>query len=798
MNAKARNYVCTAFLISISLFSLFNLDWFRLTGFPNVGWSSETASVNRAASSFASLFEKSSHVIVGNVLSVESRWDEKAATIFTYAKVHVEERLKGDLTEDFVVIRYRGGEIGNIGLLVSNEPRFLLGERVKVFLKKDEAGYFSVVGRGDGKASLILPASSGYNYSGVHWANNDLPVPYYINEAGTPDVAGTTSEFDAVRASFQTWEDDAGSFMDYTYMGTTTRGDQLDGYNVVSWGSIDGPGGTLTVTTSWYNTATLEMIEFDMVFDEDETWSATGEAGKFDIQNVGTHEAGHTLELLDLYDAADSEETMYGFCTIGETKKRTLDTGDIAGIRYIYPVFNPTVTITIATDPSGLQIEVDGTMYTAPQSFEWLPNTTHLVNVPSMQSGGTGTRYVFIGWSDGGSQQHSITIGTSSVTITASFITQHFAFISIQGLSLAFPATITLTQAGQSGNVFSTDSWSDWCDAGTILAISKYVSGEEGERWLTRDATSWTVDSPFSANIGYVLQYRVTIRFMTNDQARHLRPTHVQILGSAPNSSLLALTSYTNLWLDNVRWTLKKVLWQGSNIAPVNDTSISLSPDYQWTIICQVYPISFEDAFQNFKGEEINEPPSSFTLLFPNGTVSGQLHPSNAYYIQNGTTMWQSIIWQDTEVVPAGVSFDAALGNPTVNCRIYDFSVKVSDVLGFPVSGAYVSVELQNGRTQTVQTGLDGVALIRMVPAGVFAVQVLFLTQKVAVAGDVAEASLVPVEVEMFWGLSSLALFLTVCALVGVLCVFIALKVLRRRHKHAMNLHGESNVQQPF
>jgi hypothetical protein len=281
---------------------------------------------------------------------------------------------------------------------------------------------------------------------------------------------------------------------------------------------------------------------------------------------------------------------------------------------------------------------------------------------------------------------------------------------------------------------------------------------------------------------------------MINDQAVPLRPTSVQILGSAPNGTLLAPTFYTNLWLDNVEWTLKKVLWQNSNVVPVNEPSLSLAPDYQWTIVCQVYPISFEAAFQNFKGEEINEPPSSFTLLFSNGTVSGQLRPSTVYYIQNGTTMWQSIMWQDTEVAPSGVSFDAALGNPTINCRIYDFSVKVSDILGFPVSGAYVSVEFQNGKTRTLQTGLDGVALIRTVPTGEFTVQVSFLTQKVSVAGDAAEAALIPVEVEVFWGLSSLALFLTVCALVGIVCVFVALRALRHKRKAAMHLHAESNV----
>ena len=111
--------------------------------------------------------------------------------------------------------------------------------------------------------------------------------------------------------------------MNYTYMGTATRSNaSLDGYNVISWQPIDGSGRTLAQTTYCYNNSTKLITEFDIVFDVDEVWSTTGELGKYDIQNVGTHEVGHTLVLEDLYDPADSEQTMYGYCSIGETKKK--------------------------------------------------------------------------------------------------------------------------------------------------------------------------------------------------------------------------------------------------------------------------------------------------------------------------------------------------------------------------------------------------------------------------------------------------------------------------------------------
>jgi hypothetical protein len=68
-------------------------------------------------------------------------------------------------------------------------------------------------------------------------------------------------------------------------------------------------------------------------------WSTAsgGEAGKYDVQSVATHEFGHWLTLHDLFNSGDSEKTMYRWIAANEIKKRTLDSDDIAGIRYIYP-----------------------------------------------------------------------------------------------------------------------------------------------------------------------------------------------------------------------------------------------------------------------------------------------------------------------------------------------------------------------------------------------------------------------------------------------------------------------------
>ena len=93
---------------------------------------------------------------------------------------------------------------------------------------------------------------------------------------------------------------------------------------------------------------------------------------------------------------------------------------------------DPTSTqnYTITTNPAGLQITVDGTTYTAPQTFSWSPGSSHNLSLPSPQ-GGTGTRYVFSSWSDGGSQSHTVTMPASGTTYTANFLPQYSLTVSV-------------------------------------------------------------------------------------------------------------------------------------------------------------------------------------------------------------------------------------------------------------------------------------------------------------------------------------------------------------------------------
>jgi uncharacterized protein (TIGR03437 family) len=70
---------------------------------------------------------------------------------------------------------------------------------------------------------------------------------------------------------------------------------------------------------------------------------------------------------------------------------------------------------TVATNPPGLAIVVDGVTLTSPQAFDWAVGTSHTISAASPQGSGA-TRYVFTSWSDNGAQTHSIVASPSPAT----------------------------------------------------------------------------------------------------------------------------------------------------------------------------------------------------------------------------------------------------------------------------------------------------------------------------------------------------------------------------------------------
>lgn len=99
-----------------------------------------------------------------------------------------------------------------------------------------------------------------------------------------------------------------------------------------------------------------------------------------------------------------------------------LSSGDIDGVARLYGM-PPQLTL-ITTNPSGLDVVIDGVRVTTPASFEWAEGSVHILEAPVSQAT-EATRYLFGRWNDGGSRLRNVTAGEGSTWLEANFIVQH-------------------------------------------------------------------------------------------------------------------------------------------------------------------------------------------------------------------------------------------------------------------------------------------------------------------------------------------------------------------------------------
>ena len=166
-----------------------------------------------------------------------------------------------------------------------------------------------------------------------------------------------------------------------------------------------------------------------------------------------------------------------------------------------------TYAYTFATNPMGLQVMVDGTTYTTPQTFSWASGSSHTLSVSSPQSGSAGTQYVFGSWSDGGGQSHTITTSSSAATYTASFDTQYSLTTSINPPAggTVNPPGLNWYTSGQGVSILAT--------ANTGYSFSGWAGGLSG----STNPVSLTMDGPKSITANYTqtlpppVQYSLTV-----------------------------------------------------------------------------------------------------------------------------------------------------------------------------------------------------------------------------------------------------------------------------------------------
>jgi len=214
---------------------------------------------------------------------------------------------------------------------VPGNPKFKV--RVFVHNPKPEPTSSPVLTCNDPDSLAVVP-SAGWK----------LPssVTYHLNPSSAPSSVGSNLSTIAANA-FSTWSSAAPGKVSFV-QGSDTSVDRkgLDNQNIVAWGRTS--GSALAVTYTWYNTTTKVAVETDTIFNKKFIWSwtpysvgACGISNTYDAQDILTHELGHWMGLDDTYNSSYANNTMYGYGATGEIKKDTLTSGDIDGVKAVYP-----------------------------------------------------------------------------------------------------------------------------------------------------------------------------------------------------------------------------------------------------------------------------------------------------------------------------------------------------------------------------------------------------------------------------------------------------------------------------
>jgi hypothetical protein len=175
----------------------------------------------------------------------------------------------------------------------------------------------------------------------------------------------------------------------------------------------------------------------------------------------------------------------------------------------------------------------------------------------------------------------------------------------------------------------------------------------------------------------------------------------------------------------------------------------------------------------------------------PNSTL--EVQGSKAWLDAGSTFVVKQLLWEKVDVKPLNeVVSVGAPKNVTIATRVYDATLKVSDYLQIPISGASARIQLLNGTSITKTTGTDGTVSMASLPLGRFNATVSYLGASQAVSADVAvqhgkvEARL-PASLPTFGAI-------VVCA---ALVALVAYAVVRRRRSHVGSGLSVSPLVQP-
>jgi len=398
------------------------------------------------------------------------------------------------------------------------------------------------------------------------------PIEFSWAVGTTHVISALDSQYTSadVRYIYKSWSDGGAKSHTITAMNNTTFVAEFTAQYHLTMNAE--PGGNVTPQSGWYDSAsTITIRALPNPGYKFERWQGTGNGSYSDTGNP----ANITMH-------SPITETAYF---------------------NIYPA-----NITIQTNPTGLSILVDDTLYTTPHIFNWLTTSSHTISVIDTQSGPTSTRFVWNNWSDGGSKTHIVTPLNDTI-FTASFTTQYFLTMN----------------ANMGGTVTPSSGWYNKSQTVTITALPEsqynfttWSGSGSGSYSGPNNPATITINSPIT-EIANFTRKPIQISISTNPSGR-----------SFMYDSVLYTATQTRTVVPGVPHTIGVPSPQADSI-----------PDKQWVWknwndgepqYHLIYPNSDSTFIANFK-------PQFAVTIYSSPASGGTTNPSGRIFVDSGATI---------------------------------------------------------------------------------------------------------------------------------------------------------------
>jgi hypothetical protein len=128
-------------------------------------------------------------IVLGEVRSVRSAWDETRTFAWTYVEVYCERVLKGELQSQTIVLKQLGADFADSGLHVFGQPKFTPGQRTLLYLNTYADGSLRVAHNFMGKFNIETDQLTGQSFVKRSLRESEVEFLALHNEADITERA---------------------------------------------------------------------------------------------------------------------------------------------------------------------------------------------------------------------------------------------------------------------------------------------------------------------------------------------------------------------------------------------------------------------------------------------------------------------------------------------------------------------------------------------------------------------------------------------------------------------------------